>query len=101
MKRFGGRFSVGEIRAGLIDGDLIISGIDFDQHRPFLYVFIVVDIYAGDMAADARTDGVKMSVDLCVVSGFVFGEVSPQDHCAGADDDQADEQEEKVPSHTG
>ena len=72
------RLGVCEIGARLIDSDLIVTRINFDQYSPLLHVFVVFGVDSNDITADTRTDRIKMRVHLCVIGGFIAGEVAPQ-----------------------
>jgi len=63
----------------LIDRDFIVFGIDLDKHRAFLNVLVIVHIHLDYVTGNAGADGIKVSVYLRIVSGFIAAQVSPQE----------------------
>ena len=86
----GGRFR--QIGAGAIQGHLIVSGVQFDQHRAGLNVLIVVHQDLDYGAANTRAHGMNVPVDLRVIRGFAHREVAP---CQNAAHHQHDDHAER------
>ena len=85
----GGGLRAGEVGLGLLDGDLIVLGIDLGDELADFDLLVVVDVDLDDLAGDARADLIEIAVDLGVVG--VFGEGGAPVEDARADDEQDDD----------
>jgi len=86
--RFGGRFGVGELRGGLLHGDLEVTWVDLDECGAGLDLLVVFDRHTLHRAADARGDLHHVRLDLRIV-GRLLAAGQPQP------DTDADEQHRK------
>jgi len=73
-----GGLGICEAGACLINGNLVILGIDLHEHRALGDDLVVVHIDADDVARDARANGIEMSIHLGIVGGLVAIEMAPQ-----------------------
>jgi hypothetical protein len=64
---------VGEFRSRAIDRDLIIAGIQFDEHSARLDVLILLDVDFGDWPTDPRRDLCNVAVNLRIVCRHASG----------------------------
>ncbi len=75
----------GEVGLRLLEGDLVVLGVDLGDELAGLDLLVVVDVDLDDLAGDARADLVEVAVDLGVVGVFGEGGAPVEE---GADDDQ-------------
>ena len=65
-----------KVGLGTFVSDLIIRGIDFDQHGSRRHVLIVLHIELDNVAGDAGADRIDVAIDLGIVGRFVAGEIT-------------------------
>ncbi len=71
-------FGLRELRAGLLQGYLVVAGIELDEKLARFNRLIVVDVDCVDRPADPRADGIEISIHLRIVRVLVGLEVIPE-----------------------
>ncbi len=82
IQRLGRCFRARENRFCLFNRDLVVFRVDLYEHRPFLYVLVVVHIHFDHVPGNAAADRVEMRVHLGIIGGFVASQISPQEKAA-------------------
>ena len=77
LRRLGAGLSFLVVGLGAIERDLVVGGIGHDQHVALVHELAVIDIDLDDLSADARADGIDVSVDLGVVGALPVAAVPP------------------------
>ncbi len=72
------RSIIGQSRIGIRQCDLVVFGVELHQDCSRLDIPIVVHHDAGYVAANPRTEGVNVTIDLRVIGGFPRGIVAIQ-----------------------
>jgi len=73
-----------ELRARLLDRDLIVLWVELNQHPARLHRLIVIDVNGAHGSVDSRTDRVEVSIDLCIVGVLIRLDIFPQQKSADA-----------------
>ena len=63
-------FGAGQSGLGILDGDLVIAGIEIDDRVTPLHHLVLFHVHLGDVAGDARTDLDEVTIDLRVIGVF-------------------------------
>ena len=71
-------FGLRELRARLLQGYLVIAGIELDEKLARFNRLIVVDVDRIDRPVDPRADGIEVSIDLCIVGVLIRLQISPE-----------------------
>ena len=88
----GGGLGAGKVGLGLLEGDLIVLGVDLGDGITDLHLLVVLDVDLDDLAGDAGADLVEIAVDLCVIGVLGEGGAPVEDACA--DDKQDDDRDD-------
>ena len=75
--RSGVRLGAGQRGLGVFHRYLVVAGVQLGNHVASLHHLVLVDIYLGNLATDARADLDQVPVDLRVVGIFAEGGVPP------------------------
>ncbi len=86
-----GGLRAGEVGLGLLEGDLIVLGIDLGDELADFDLLVVFDVDFDDLAGHARADLVEIAVHLGVVGVLGEGRAPVED--ARADDKQDDDRD--------
>src|SRR5262249_41195602 len=84
--------SVCIVSLSAVECNPVVRRINFYQHCSGLHVLVVLNVELDYVAANPGANGIDMSVDLGVVSGFIAGGVAPRDNSAHNEHQGADQE---------
>ena len=96
MRRQGRCLSIGQLGLCGCQSHLVIPGVDLHQHRPGLYVLVLLDVDLLHGAAHLRADGHNVAIDLGIVGGLASGEIPPEAESADCEENHGGQDK---PSH--
>ena len=72
------RLCLCELRARLLDGDLVVARVKLQKELARIHRFIVIDVNGAYGSVDSRTDRIEIAVDLCIVGVLIRLQIFPE-----------------------